>query len=284
MAPASPSPDPSDNGALFPARILPWSAPLVLLLASVVMFTALGGPRLWDRDEPRNAGCAAEMLAANDWVTPVFNGELRSHKPVLLYWLIMPGYQAFGVNEFTARMPSALLAVGTCLLTLFMGTRLFNRQVGLLSAIILCTTMMFVVAGRAATPDSVLIFFTTAATAVFVAWAFPRRDPSELSTAATAVGPAVADVSNTRRLPMRFAAPMYVLMGWIIVIALGPLKDNFSGEGLTWLVAGGIFYTVGAVLYSIKRIKFNHAIFHTLVLAGSFCHFVAVFWYVLPHN
>jgi len=75
---------------------------------------------------------------------------------------------------------------------------------------------------------------------------------------------------------------MYVFMGWIIIFAIKPLADNFSLEGLIWLFAGGIFYTTGAVLYSIKKIKFNHAIFHIFVLIGSFSHFVSVFFYVLP--
>jgi len=71
-------------------------------------------------------------------------------------------------------------------------------------------------------------------------------------------------------------------MGWIIVFALKPLINNLPVEGLRWLVAGGIAYTAGAILYSIKKIKFNHAIFHVLVLTGSFCHFMSVFFYVLP--
>jgi hemolysin III len=75
---------------------------------------------------------------------------------------------------------------------------------------------------------------------------------------------------------------MYVFMGWIIVFAIGPLIDNLSPDGLSWLVAGGIAYTVGAILYGIKQIKFNHAIFHVFVLIGAFCHFVAVYFYVLP--
>jgi len=75
---------------------------------------------------------------------------------------------------------------------------------------------------------------------------------------------------------------MYVFMGWIIVFAIEPLIHNLSSDGLFWLVAGGIAYTVGAVLYSIKKIKFNHAIFHVFVLAGSACHFISVYFYVLP--
>ena len=75
---------------------------------------------------------------------------------------------------------------------------------------------------------------------------------------------------------------MYVFMGWIIVFAIKPLIENLSSEGLFWLIAGGVAYTTGAVLYSIKKIKFNHAIFHAFVLVGSFSHFVSVFFYVLP--
>jgi hemolysin III len=75
---------------------------------------------------------------------------------------------------------------------------------------------------------------------------------------------------------------MYVFMGWIIVFAIKPLINNLSSDGLLWLVAGGMAYTIGAILYSIKKIKFNHAIFHILVLIGSVCHFVSVFLYVLP--
>lgn len=75
---------------------------------------------------------------------------------------------------------------------------------------------------------------------------------------------------------------MYVFMGWIIVFAIEPLIHNLSSGGLFWLVTGGVAYTVGAVLYSIKKIRFNHAIFHVFVLIGSACHFISVYFYVLP--
>jgi len=75
---------------------------------------------------------------------------------------------------------------------------------------------------------------------------------------------------------------MYVLIGWVIVFAIKPLINNLPLEGLLWLLAGGISYTIGAILYGVKKIKFNHAIFHMFVLMGSFCHFMSVFFYVLP--
>ena len=75
---------------------------------------------------------------------------------------------------------------------------------------------------------------------------------------------------------------MYLLMGWVIVFAIKPLINNLPLEGLLWLFAGGMSYTIGALSYSIKKMKFNHAIFHMFVLMGSFCHFMSVFFYVLP--
>jgi len=79
-----------------------------------------------------------------------------------------------------------------------------------------------------------------------------------------------------------FSTLMYVLMGWLMVFVIKPLINSIAMDGLLWLFAGGMAYTVGAILYSIKAIKFNHAIFHLFVLLGSACHFVSVFVYVLP--
>lgn len=71
----------------------------------------------------------------------------------------------------------------------------------------------------------------------------------------------------------------YILMGWVIVVAIKPLIASFSMEGLLLILAGGIFFTLGAVLYSIKRIPYNHAIFHFFVLFGSLSHFLAIYLY-----
>ncbi len=79
----------------------------------------------------------------------------------------------------------------------------------------------------------------------------------------------------------RVSTAMYVFMGWIIVFAIKPLIAGMPAEGLTWLFAGGISYTLGALFYSIKMLPFGHAIFHVFVLAGSACHFVSVYFFVL---
>ncbi len=75
---------------------------------------------------------------------------------------------------------------------------------------------------------------------------------------------------------------MYIFMGWLIVFAAKPLIENFSVPGLLWMLTGGLAYTVGAGIYSVKKIRFNHAIFHLFVLLGSASHFVSAYFYILP--
>lgn len=74
---------------------------------------------------------------------------------------------------------------------------------------------------------------------------------------------------------------MYLFMGWMMVFLIKPLYQNLEPEGLYWIFAGGLAYTIGAILYSIKRIPFNHASFHILVLIGCFCHYIAIYLYVI---
>jgi hemolysin III len=74
---------------------------------------------------------------------------------------------------------------------------------------------------------------------------------------------------------------IYVLMGWIIVIALTPLMANLSGAGFLWLLLGGISYTVGIVFYALSsRYTYAHGIWHLFVLSGSICHFFSILFHV----
>ena len=80
---------------------------LVVMVAAAIFFVQLGECQLWDRDEPRNAGCAAEMMQRGDWVVPMFNGELRYQKPVMLYWLCLLYTSPSPRDGLLSRMPSS---------------------------------------------------------------------------------------------------------------------------------------------------------------------------------
>ena len=72
----------------------------------------------------------------------------------------------------------------------------------------------------------------------------------------------------------------YVAMGWLGVVALGPLVRSLPGAALVWLLAGGIAYTAGTIFYH-RKIPYSHALWHVFVLLGSVCHFIAIGLYVL---
>ena len=77
----------------------------------------------------------------------------------------------------------------------------------------------------------------------------------------------------------KLSVAVYLAMGWLVLVAIGPLMDHVPPWGLFWLVAGGIAYTVGVVFYALERLRYFHFIWHLFVIAGSACHFIAVLWY-----
>ncbi|NJK54393.1 MAG: hypothetical protein HC936_19405 [Leptolyngbyaceae cyanobacterium SU_3_3] len=82
----------------------------ILLLGWLVFFHRLGNTGLLDETEPLFVEAARQMTTTGDWVTPYFNGVTRFDKPPLIYWLMAIGFQTIGVNEWAARLPSALSA------------------------------------------------------------------------------------------------------------------------------------------------------------------------------
>ena len=79
----------------------------------------------------------------------------------------------------------------------------------------------------------------------------------------------------------RFSTFLYLAMGWLAIIPFGELTAALDSKGLTWLIAGGVAYTVGVVFYAVERIPYNHFIWHLFVLVGAACHFVMVYGYVI---
>ena len=74
----------------------------------------------------------------------------------------------------------------------------------------------------------------------------------------------------------KLTTPLYLAMGWLILIAVKPLWLRMQSEGLFWLLAGGIAYTVGVAFYAAKRVRYCHFVWHLFVIAGTAFHFVAV--------
>jgi len=78
-----------------------------------------------------------------------------------------------------------------------------------------------------------------------------------------------------------FSTLLYLVMGWLIVFDFTTLSEIMHPNGILWLFAGGLFYTVGIVFYAIHKIPYNHVIWHFFVLGGAFCHFVMMYLFVI---
>ena len=101
-----------------------------------------------------------------------------------------------------------------------------------------------------------------------------------------AVGMIVKDCWIT--CPKWFSSVIYIAMGWVCVLVFGPLLKTLSTPAFLWLLAGGIIYTGGGVIYALKLPIFNakhkffgsHEVFHLFVMGGSVCHFIFMYLYV----
>lgn len=82
----------------------------------------------------------------------------------------------------------------------------------------------------------------------------------------------------------RVSVGIYLALGWLIIVAIKPMITSIGQGGLTLLVAGGLCYSLGVIFYVRKSMTYHHAIWHLFVLAGSACHFFAIFFYVIPDS
>ncbi len=79
-----------------------------------------------------------------------------------------------------------------------------------------------------------------------------------------------------------FSLAVYLLMGWLIIFALEPLRQHLDSAGIVWLAAGGVIYSAGVIFYAWRKLPFHHTLWHLFVLAGCACHFFSVLLYVIP--
>ncbi|OUR91091.1 hemolysin III family protein [Flavobacteriales bacterium 34_180_T64] len=78
-----------------------------------------------------------------------------------------------------------------------------------------------------------------------------------------------------------FSTLLYLVMGWLIVFDFLNLSDALGSDGILWLFAGGLFYTIGIVFYALHKVPYFHVIWHVFVLAGAICHFFMIFNHVI---
>ncbi len=160
-----------------PAAILaellahPLAGPVILLLTCLVtLLLNLGHAALFDPDEGRHAEIAREILVSGHWLTPTLDFAPYHDKPIFFYWLAALAMKLFGVNEWAARLPSALAAGATVAVTAWWGARFLDRVTGILAGLLLATAGAYVAIGRFVILDMTLTWWIAAAFFYGAAW------------------------------------------------------------------------------------------------------------------
>lgn len=183
----------------------------------------------------------------------------------------------------------ASLIAGAALITLVASAgdalRIASAAVYCLSLLLLYTASTLYHGARAGIAKDRLEIFDHCAIFVLIAGTYTPfmlvslRGPWGWSIFGVIWGLAIAGVALKLIFGTRFpllSTLIYIAMGWLIVVAAGPMIQALDLPTLLWLLAGGLAYTAGTIFYHNKRIPYTHAIWHLFVLAGSACHFVAV--------
>jgi len=157
--------DPQVNSLSAPGRAALPVRDLALLLAvaGFLFFAWLGRLPLIEPDEGRNAEVAREMLATGDLITPHFNTLTYLDKPAVYFWMVAASFRAAGVNEWAARLPSALMALATMFLVWFLARRMFGDGAGLRAGLAFATAPLVIVYSRYVIFDMTLAFLVCAA-------------------------------------------------------------------------------------------------------------------------
>ncbi|HEX4131228.1 MAG TPA: glycosyltransferase family 39 protein [Pirellulales bacterium] len=200
----------------------------IVVVGACVLLTQLGATTFWDEDETLYAEIVREMIERSDWTVPLYNGQLVTDKPPMVYWLMIAGIRTLGESELAARLAFALLGIATALLTYDLGTLLYNRRAGMWAAIALVSNIIFDVSARACTPDSPLVFFTVAALWCYVRGGGLMGAPLRPATAVAMYG--CMGLGMLTKGPVAFVLPVGLLMLFHLLRAK---PSPLVGEGVS---------------------------------------------------
>ena len=148
---------------------------LILAIAYALFIHGIGDTSLWDPDEPRQAIMAREMMERGDYIHPYLNGKPYLEKPPLYPWMIIAASKIQGkLNEFSSRLPAALSATCLMVIVYFLGRSLVDPVGGLLSALVLATSLQFFHVSREAVMDMTFALFI--GLSIFLNYVALRKD------------------------------------------------------------------------------------------------------------
>ena len=254
----------------------------LVFILGIPFLQFLGRLPLIDPDEGRYAEIPREMLERGDLITPTLNYVKYFEKPPLLYWINAASMKIFGLNEFAARLPSALCGLLTLLTTYLIARRLYDRRTALLSALILGTSAGFVLQSRIILTDMLLTLCLTAALGAFIVAA--QRDEGR----------------NNNPLPWYlfylFCALAVLAKGLIGIVFPAGIILFFLVLGWRWRILTRMHCVVGLLLFLAVVIPWfvavshrNPEFLHFFFIREHFERFTSTvhgryqpFWFFLP--
>lgn len=198
---------------------------LLLLATAPIFFYRLGRSGLVDPDEGRNAEAGREILVTGDWVTPRLNEARYLDKPPAFFWALAVSYGFLGVNEFAARLPSALFAVAGIALLAWFASRHAGWSAGFLSGLVLALTPLYMIFGRLVIFDMMLTFcMTVSALAAFEVLEAPPTGRGAAAAGAAdgrrlvpALFFAAAGIGTITKGPVAFIIPLLTTLAWALL-------------------------------------------------------------------
>ena len=265
---------------------------IIVVAAAAMYFANLGATALWDLDEALYSSIAREMTARGDWIVPTFNGNLFPEKPPLMFWLMMGSFKALGVSEFAARLPAALLAIGTALTTYHLARRLFSAEVGFWAGLVVSSNIIFTVSARAATVDSALTFITTLVMLLFAVGARIGEPPDDAAARAShlpkswltyaAIG-GLLGLAILAKGPVGFLLPAASLGLFLLIANRKGQEDGLGGPPYVasgaWPRTRGVLKKLAATFSPIRILRVTWSMRPLTVLSAA--ALVAVPWFVL---
>ena len=189
---------------------------ILLCLSGIAWFITIDYRDLIRPDEGRYAEIAREMVVTGDWLTPRLNGFKYFEKPALQYWATASAFSLFGINEWTARLWTALTGFAGVLLVYYTGLRLFGRAAGLNAAAVCISSFLYVFIGHFNTLDMGLTFFLTLALCAFLlAQADGQDERGQRNWMLTAwAGAALAVLSKGLIGALLPAGALFIYLAW----------------------------------------------------------------------
>jgi 4-amino-4-deoxy-L-arabinose transferase-like glycosyltransferase len=219
-----------------------WLAPtLLFLFAFIIIFTALDQRAMQSKAEARNFMVAREMLDSGDWLIPTLDGELRIKKPPLYNWLICFGAKWSGgrVSDFSARLPSAVVALLLVLLIYYWSVSLWEKRIpeapwwAAVAALLLLACPIFISYARRSEIDMLLAFTTAVASYCF--WsAIREREKGIEATGLWLVGYIFVGMAAMTKGPIGILVPLLPL--WLPSLTISPIKWRWKSHLIGWAI------------------------------------------------